>query len=284
MEVSRTSDTAFLRSSAARCQLAPQESAGSSPAISRAGLLLDHQNFSAIKMAEKEPTLEELMAELDAGLTLDLNETSNDNTPAEAADDGDPTDFEAELGLIAKEADETAKADKPAADAPPPARALPAEQPGTAAPEPAPEPAPAPARRPEAPIGNEGSASTMLSWWSAVKASAEGMVAADGISVDTSALSADYQRGKEASRDVASKLSSFFALASQEVMNTAADVAGDPPSAAHACACTLMIARRSDLANGSLRSFGPHHEFEDSAQTASIFRGAPGAHRTARVR
>lgn len=264
--------------------LARQGSAGSSPAISRVVLLLGHLASRPSKMAENEPTLEELMAELDAGLTLDLNETSTNNTKAEAADDSDPTDFEAELGLIAKEADKTAKADKPAADAPPPAPVLPAEQPGTAAPEPAPKPAPAPAKRPEAPLGNEGSASTMLSWWSAVKASAEGMVAADGISVDTSALSADYQRGKEASRDVASKLSSFFALASQEVMNTAADVAGDPATAVHACACTPMVARRSDLANGSLRSFGPHHEFEDSAETASVFRGAAGAHRTARVR
>jgi hypothetical protein len=48
---------------------------------------------------------------------------------------------------------------------------------------------------------------------------------ADSIAVDTSALHLDYQRGQEASRAVASKLSNLFAMASQEVLSTASDVA-----------------------------------------------------------
>ena len=195
-------------------------------------------------MGDKEPTLEELMAELDAGLTLDLNKTSTDKTESEEPAN-DPIDFEAELGLIAKEADEKAE---PAAGASAPAPL--AEQPSSAAPEPLPKPELLPTKRVEGSTDNVGSASSMLSWWSAVKASAEGMVSADGISVDTSALSADYQRGKEASRDVASKLSSFFALASQEVMNTAADVAGPnsaQPPCVNFCIHARMINLRSDL-------------------------------------
>jgi hypothetical protein len=186
------------------------------------------------KMAEeKEPTLEELMAELDAGLTVDLNDASADGGKS-TADSGlaaDTSDFEAELGLIAKpltedKADATAvkNSTPPSASSAPVSSSIPA--PRSASSPPTTEPGQAAEGKKAQPAArNDSAASAVSSWWKSVKASAEGLIAADGIAIDTSALGDEYQRGKEVSREVASKLSTFFAMASQEVMSTAADVA-----------------------------------------------------------
>ena len=170
-------------------------------------------------MDEKEPTLEELMAELDAGLTLNVGDSSV--KPSQSVDDTDTTDFEAELGLIAKKEEEEAEAKAEALAAPADAPA-PAATPATSAPKtdtPVTKTAAAPQKQQVS--ENEGGSSATSSWWSSVKASAEGLMSSDGIAIDTSAINVDYQRGKEASREVANRLSNLFAMASQEVLNTA---------------------------------------------------------------
>ena len=64
-------------------------------------------------MAEdKEPTLEELMAELDAGLTL---EGAPDSGAAPGAAETDTSEFEAELGLLARGAEASAELEPAAA-------------------------------------------------------------------------------------------------------------------------------------------------------------------------
>jgi hypothetical protein len=179
-----------------------------------------------------EPTLEELMAELDAGL---------DSGAAPDAVSGDPeadtSEFEAELGLLAQGAEASAAyahtfthETAPATRAP--AAALAARTPAAAhaaahtAAQPAPSAAATRADGEQRGSSAEGGApsSAIYSWWASVKASAEGLISADGIAIDTAGISTDYQRGKEVSREYASKLSSLFSMASQEVLATAADV------------------------------------------------------------
>ena len=165
-------------------------------------------------MAEREPTLEELMAELDAGLTLDVQATpaaSNSSGEKAIVDDTDTTDFEAELGLIEKKEEEK-KATKAAASAITRATA-PAVKPD-AVPAVKPNAVPAAAvaavaatittapQKVEEELGakmsnNEEPPVSATSWWSSVKASAEGLISADGIAIDTTGISSDYQRGKE---------------------------------------------------------------------------------------
>ena len=178
-----------------------------------------------------EPTLEELMAELDAGL---------DSGAAPDAGSGDPeadtSEFEAELGLLAQSAEASAAyahtfthETAPAARAPAavPAARTPAAAHTAAHTAAQPAPAAATTRAAGEQRGSSaegGAPSSVYSWWASVKASAEGLISADGIAIDTAGISTDYQRGKEVSREYVSKLSSLFSMASQEVLATAADV------------------------------------------------------------
>ena len=176
-------------------------------------------------MAESEPTLEELMAELDAG--LDLNDNTSETKPNESEyakgmtadntsdDEMDTDNFEAELERMT-ETPVPAPSPEPA-PAPAPAPALastapaqpvaaltavepekPAAQPKKIPPPKEEAGRPMPRKDEQRTAEIEGAASSVSSWWSSVKASAEGLIASDGIAVDTSALNADYQRGKEA--------------------------------------------------------------------------------------